>query len=177
MPSSGTISFIERMVFEEKRRLLQKAFDKQKEGEKKLMERQEEVKRRYLCWEKGRESHWNINVSGGVEKAKKNRLPQLPTITEADDAWNALSEAERKDIEQLSSVEGSVATALNLHIKKLQDGREKMEKVVAESLLTKALGCKSNEYAWGCNIRVRCSHPAMSIRAAWVLAVSLHLTV
>ncbi len=167
MPSSGTIYFIKRMVFGEKRRLLQKAFDKQKEGEKKLMERQEEVKRRYPCWEKGRESHWNINVSGGVEKAKKilkNRLPQLPTITEADDAWNALSEAERKDIEQLSSVAGSVVTALNLHIKKLRDGREKMEKVVAQSLLTKALGCKSNEYAWGCNIWVRCSHPAMSIR-------------
>lgn len=179
MPSSGTISFIKRMVFGEKRRLLQKAFDKQKEGEKKLMERQEEVKRRYLCWEKGRESHWNINVSG-VEKAKQkkqNRLPQLPTITEADDAWNALSEAERKDIEQLSSVKGSVVTTLNLHIKKLRDGREKMEKVVAESLLTKALGCKSNEYAWGCNIWVRRSHPAMSIRAAWVLVVSLHLTV
>lgn len=73
MPSSGTISFIKRMVFGEKRRLLQKAFDKQKEGEKKLMERQEEVKRRYLCWEKGRESHWNINVSGGVGKAKKKQ--------------------------------------------------------------------------------------------------------
>ncbi len=157
-----------------------KGFWQTKRRRKKLMERQEEVKRRYPCWEKGRESHWNINVSGGVEKAKKilkNRLPQLPTITEADDAWNALSEAERKDIEQLSSVAGSVVTALNLHIKKLRDGREKMEKVVAQSLLTKVLGCKSNEYAWGCNIRVRCSHPAMSIRAAWVLAVSLHLTV
>lgn len=64
---------------------------------------------------------------------KKNRLPQLPTITEADDAWHALTEAERKDIEQLSSVEGSVVTALNLHIKKLRDGREKIL-----SLLTKA---------------------------------------
>lgn len=52
-----------------------------------------------------------------------------------------------------------------------------MEKVVAESLLTKALGCKSNEYVWVCNTQVRCSHPAMSIRVAWVLAVSLQLTV
>ncbi len=177
MPSSGTISFSQRMVFGEKEAFT-KGFWQTKRRKKSCMERQEEVKRRYLCWEKGRESHWNINVSGVVEKAKKkNRLPQLPTITEAGDAWNALSEAERKDIEQQSSVEGSVVTTLNLHSKKLRDGREKMEKVVEESLLTKALGCKSNKYAWGCNIRVRHSHPAMSIRAAWVLVVSLHLTV
>lgn len=70
-----------------------------------------------------------------------------------------------------------MVTALNLHIKKQQDGRKKMEKVTAESLLTKVLECESNKYAWVCNAQVRCSHPAMSIRAAWVLAVSLHLTV
>lgn len=80
-------------------------------------------------------------------------------------------------MEQLSSVEKSVVTALHLHKNKQQDGREKMEKVVAESLLTKELGCKSNKYAWVCNIQVRCSHLAMSIWAAWVLCVSLHLTV
>lgn len=70
-----------------------------------------------------------------------------------------------------------MVTALNLHIKKQQDGKKKMEKVTAESLLTKVLECESNEYAWVCNAQVRRSHPAMSIRAAWVLAVSLHLTV
>ncbi len=176
MPSSGTISFSQRMVFGEKEAFT-KGFWQTKRRKKAAWKGRKRWKEDTCA---GRKEEKAIEISMFQElwkKLKKNRLPQLPTFTEADDAWNALSEAERKDIEQQSSVEGSVVTTLNLHIKKLRDGREKMEKVVEESLLTKALGCKSNKYAWGCNIRVRHSHPAMSIRAAWVLVVSLHLTV
>ncbi len=72
MPSSGTISFSQRMVFGEKEAFT-KGFWQTKRRKKSCMERQEEVKRRYLCWEKGRESHWNINVSGVVEKANKKQ--------------------------------------------------------------------------------------------------------